>query len=239
MVLSRYTVRARLLISCGLVGALMGIVSDEFFGYRMLGQSWQFHALDNPVLVLIIPMFFGIGLLLLGLIFNGIESYWRGEFRRWLLIDAALLLLYVSLLSGLLYEPLFLGAALALLWYVTGAIAIGGHHWAKQAAVAVGELAHSTLTLVLNTISFVRVGAFALAHIGLTQVVVTLSEAVETRFLSILVLVIGHAMIIALEGLVVFVQITRLVLFEFFIRFLRSEGRFFQPLSSSKFERDR
>jgi V/A-type H+-transporting ATPase subunit I len=38
-------------------------------------------------------------------------------------------------------------------------------------------------------------------------------------------------MIIILEGLIVSVQITRLILFEFFIRFLRAEGRFFQPLS--------
>ena len=239
IVLSRYTFRARILISCGLAGVLMGILFDDFFGYRMLGQPWQFHALENPVLVLFIPMLFGMGLLLLGLVFNGIELYWRGEFRRWLLNDAAVLLLYVSVLSGLLYAPLLLGAALALLWYVVGAIAMGGRHWPKQLAVAFGELAHSSLTLALNTISFVRVGAFALAHIGLSQVVVTLSEAVETPFLSTLVFIIGHAMIIVLEGLVVFVQITRLVLFEFFLQFLRSEGRFLQPLSPSKFHRDR
>jgi V/A-type H+-transporting ATPase subunit I len=184
-------------------------------------------------------MFFGMGLLLLGLIFNGIELYWRGEFKRWLLSDAAILLLYVSVLSSLLYAQLLLGAAFALLWYMAGAMAMGGQRWAKQGAAAIGELAHSTLTLVLNTISFVRVGAFALAHIGLSQVVVTLSEAVETKFLSILLLIIGHAIIIVLEGLVVFVQITRLVLFEFFLQFLRSEGRFFQPTSSSKFRRNR
>lgn len=236
IVLSRYTVRARILISCGIAGALMGILFDDFFGYRMLDQPWQFHALEDPVLVLVIPMIFGIGLLLLGLVFNGIESYWRGEFRRWLLVDAALLLLYLSLLAGLLFEPLFFGAALALPWYIAGAIATGGRRWATRAAIAVGELAHSTLTLVLNTISFVRVGAFALAHIGLTQVVVTLSEAVETQILSVLVLVIGHAVIIVLEGLVVFVQITRLILFEFFLQFLRSEGRFFQPVSSSRID---
>jgi len=34
-----------------------------------------------------------------------------------------------------------------------------------------------------------------------------------------------------LEGLLVFVQTTRLVLFEFFIRFLRAEGRLFRPVS--------
>jgi len=238
MVLSRYTSKARFLISCGLVGALMGVVFDDFFGYQMLNQPWQIHTLDNPVLVLIIPMFFGVGLLLLGLVFNGFELYWRGELHRWLLSDAAVLTLYVSLLMSLLYVQVLLGAAFALLWYVVGAAVMGGRRWAQQAAVAVGELAHSTLTLILNTISFVRVGAFALAHGGLSLVMVTLTEAVETPVLSVLLFIIGHAVIIALEGLVVFVQTTRLVLFEFFTQFLRAEGRFFRPLSSSKSPRD-
>ena len=86
----------------------------------------------------------------------------------------------------------------------------------------------------MNTISFVRVGAFALAHGGLSAVVVTLTESIGNPLLSALVFILGQAMIIALEGLVVFVQTTRLVLFEFFIQFLRAEGRFFQPLESSK-----
>jgi V/A-type H+-transporting ATPase subunit I len=184
-------------------------------------------------------MFFGLGLILLGLIFNGIGLYWRGELRRWLLSDAAVLVLYVSLLLGLLYVELLLGAAFALLWYVSGAVVLGQRPWATQVAVAVGELAHITLTLLLNTISFVRVGAFALAHGGLSMVVVTLTETVETQALSVLLFIVGNAMIIALEGLVVFVQTTRLVLFEFFTRFLRAEGRFFQPLSSSDSPRDR
>ena len=44
------------------------------------------------------------------------------------------------------------------------------------------------------------------------------------------VLVLGNAAIIALEGLVVSIQTTRLVLFEFFIRFLTARGRPFEPL---------
>ena len=44
------------------------------------------------------------------------------------------------------------------------------------------------------------------------------------------VLVIGNIVIIALEGLVVSIQTTRLVLFEFFTRFLRVSGRRFRPL---------
>jgi V/A-type H+-transporting ATPase subunit I len=43
-------------------------------------------------------------------------------------------------------------------------------------------------------------------------------------------LVVGNLVIIALEGLVVSIQTTRLVLFEFFNRFLRGNGRVFRPV---------
>ena len=44
------------------------------------------------------------------------------------------------------------------------------------------------------------------------------------------VLLIGNILVIALEGLVVSIQTTRLMLFEFFIRFLTAGGRAFKPL---------
>jgi V/A-type H+-transporting ATPase subunit I len=45
------------------------------------------------------------------------------------------------------------------------------------------------------------------------------------------VLIAGNALIIALEGLIVSIQTTRLVLFEFFIRFFVAKGRDFRPLA--------
>jgi V/A-type H+-transporting ATPase subunit I len=76
----------------------------------------------------------------------------------------------------------------------------------------------------------VRVGAFALAHAGLSMAVVGLSDATTSMLFTALILLLGNVLIIALEGLVVSIQTTRLVLFEFFIRFLHGEGRPFRPL---------
>ena len=47
-----------------------------------------------------------------------------------------------------------------------------------------------------------------------------------------LVLVLGNALILLVEGLVVSIQTTRLVLFEFFTRFFRAEGREFRALAA-------
>ena len=93
-----------------------------------------------------------------------------------------------------------------------------------------GELIETGLQLVVNTVSFARVGAFALAHAGLSAAVVGIGEATGNRIGYAVALVLGNLLIIALEGLIVSIQTTRLVLFEFFIRFLRGDGRPFKPL---------
>jgi len=43
-------------------------------------------------------------------------------------------------------------------------------------------------------------------------------------------MLLGNIIVIVLEGLVVSIQTTRLILFEFFIRFLQASGRVFKPL---------
>ena len=90
------------------------------------------------------------------------------------------------------------------------------------------------LQLLVNTVSFVRVGAFALAHAGLCAAVIGLADGMQSLAGKSVVLVLGNLLIIVLEGLVVSIQTTRLVLFEFFIRFLRSSARSFKPLSAPR-----
>jgi V/A-type H+-transporting ATPase subunit I len=45
-------------------------------------------------------------------------------------------------------------------------------------------------------------------------------------------MLLGNIIVIVLEGLVVSIQATRLILFEFFIRFLQANGRVFRPLAA-------
>jgi V/A-type H+-transporting ATPase subunit I len=51
----------------------------------------------------------------------------------------------------------------------------------------------------------------------------------------VLILILGNAIIIVIEALVVSIQTTRLVLFEFFTRFLATRGREFRPLRPPSF----
>jgi V/A-type H+-transporting ATPase subunit I len=120
-------------------------------------------------------------------------------------------------------------AAAALIWYV-GGLVFESRRGATSLGGGIGHLFETTLQLAVNTISFARVGAFALAHAGVSLAIVTIADSSSSVVVRITIMVIGNVIVIVLEGLVVFIQTTRLVLFEFFIRFLRGEGRVFRPL---------
>lgn len=86
-----------------------------------------------------------------------------------------------------------------------------------------------------NTVSFVRVGAFALSHAVLNFTILTLTELVggQGTLGGILVLIAGNALIIVLEGMIVAIQVIRLQYYEFFSKFFNESGREFCPF---KFE---
>jgi V/A-type H+-transporting ATPase subunit I len=99
----------------------------------------------------------------------------------------------------------------------------------KALASGFGQLLESSFTLVLNTLSFARVGAFALAHAALEAAVFALAGATGNLAAGVAILVAGNLAVILIEGLVVGIQTTRLVLLEFFMRFFEGSGRPFNP----------
>jgi V/A-type H+-transporting ATPase subunit I len=142
--------------------------------------------------------------------------------------------MYLSLLAALLLPGSLVITLACLLWYLAGSL--HGVHSGQLArlGVALGTLVESIMQLLINTISFVRVGAFALAHGGLSLAFVIMAGATENIVAGFLILLLGNVIVILLEGLVVTIQTTRLVLFEFFIRFLRGSGRMFRPLPAPR-----
>jgi V/A-type H+-transporting ATPase subunit I len=139
---------------------------------------------------------------------------------------------------GLLYAPFDLSAllvaGLGAAWYMLGAVALAKARRFTSIGPAAAEFFEESLRLLVNTVSFTRVGAFALAHAGLSFAVVEVAGAAGSVGYWI-VLALGNVLIIAFEGLVVSIQTTRLILFEFFIRFLTARGREFKPLPPPDF----
>jgi V/A-type H+-transporting ATPase subunit I len=103
------------------------------------------------------------------------------------------------------------------------------------------ELVDGLFALFTNTISFVRIAAFAAVHAGISLALFAMVDTLaQIRFggaLSVLALVAGNAVAILLEGLTVSVQVLRLEYYEFFTKFFRGGGEPFRPLMLGKQEK--
>jgi V/A-type H+-transporting ATPase subunit I len=228
--------QGRFLIPCGLSAILFGFVFGEVFGLEGLLEPLWIKPMEHPLLILIPPMLLGAVLMLLGLIFNGIEAGWRGETRSWLLRDAAVLVMYGTALVGIFHPAAFWVTELALLWYLAGQLFLSQAAPVRTLLTSIALLLQSLFELLLNTLSFLRVGAFALAHAALSSAVLQIADGIANPVAQGLFLLLGHGLILVVEGMVVFVQTTRLILFEFFTHFLKAEGRLFKPLQNPQQE---
>lgn len=221
----------RILIANGASAMLFGVIFGSMFGREDLIPALWLHPVSQPLPVLAVPLVVGALIILLGLILSALESSWRGEWQRWLRLDAPVIVLYlgiVSLFSALDFAMLFISGAL--LWFIIGSF-IQAKGKILPVLASIGGLFETTMQLALNALSFVRVGAFALAHAGLSMAFSIMADSASSMVIALIIMLLGNIIVIVLEGLVVSIQTTRLVLFEFFIRFLQADGRVFKPLN--------
>lgn len=218
----------RLLFAGGISAAAFGFAFGSVFGLHGIVPALWLRPLDDPLPVLAVPLAAGALLLTLGIALDGLQAHWRGRLREWLALEAPLVVVYLGVLAAFADARLLLVAALGVLLHLAGHALHAGS--ARAAFGALGGLLEKSLQILVNTLSFARVGAFALAHAGLSSAIESLMQAADSSLVRALVLVAGNAVVLVLEALVVSVQTTRLVLFEFFIRFMSAGGRSFRPL---------
>ena len=224
---------ARLFVAGGIGAALFGVLFGSVFSLPGIIAPLWVEPLGDPLAVLLVPLYGGSVLLTVGLLLNAIEAHWRGELRGWFCSELWLAVVYVALLVGVLKVGGFAVAVAGAAAFCLGRAASARNPAAGLAAIA--ELVERTLQILINTLSFARVGAFALAHAGLSSAIVALMSASPGIVAKATVLIAGNLLVLVLEGMVVSIQTTRLVLFEFFARFLVAPGRMFRPLPAPPF----
>jgi V/A-type H+-transporting ATPase subunit I len=103
------------------------------------------------------------------------------------------------------------------------------------------EILETASTYISNTVSFLRVGAFALSHAVLSYIVFRFSEELARSgggpagsLSALLVMIFGNALIIVLEGMIVAIQVVRLQYYEFFSKFFTETGVEFSPFRFRK-----
>ena len=83
------------------------------------------------------------------------------------------------------------------------------------------EMFEVLLSFFSNTLSFVRIGAFAVSHAAMMEVVLMLAGFENGATGNWLVIVLGNAFVCAMEGLIVGIQVLRL---ESYFRMCMSEA---------------
>jgi V/A-type H+/Na+-transporting ATPase subunit I len=103
------------------------------------------------------------------------------------------------------------------------------------------EVMETASGYISNTVSFLRVGAFALSHGVLSYIVFRFTEELAGggpigSVSAMVVFIFGNLVIIVLEGMIVAIQVVRLQYYEFFSKFFTETGVEFAPFRFRKSE---
>jgi len=245
----------RLALYCGISSIIFGILFGSIFGVEDLFEGVWRKPMDNVLYFFKVAVYFGIIMITGGIILNVINAIRLRAYK-------ALLFDHAGLISGVMYwcgvavvssflarEPvpvklialgIFLPLILIFLREPISAVIerrkIDFHQgvftYMMETVIEIMEIVTGYLG---NTVSFIRVAAFSLAHVGLFIAVFSLVDMVKGSsggiFYSALILILGNAIVIALEGLVVTIQAIRLEYYEFFSKFFVGGGRSYKPIS--------
>ncbi len=194
----------------------------------------------------------GVVLLIIAMILNIVSCFKRGDTGGALfgVNGVAGLVFYVSLIVGLVCS-LVLGIQLMNTAYVLGLIVlpliliffreplsklIKGERKIFEGGIGsfivdnLFEMFEVALSYVTNTMSFLRVGAFILVHAGMMKVVFVLAGMFGPVGYTITIIV-GNILVMALEALLVGIQVLRLEYYEMFSRFYIGDGRKYEPVT--------
>jgi len=233
----------------GLSSTVFGFIYGSVFGSEKIIPPLIIRPMANINYILITGVVFGITLILGAYIYNiinsGIEkNVERGLFSR---NGAAGLIFYLILLYTIFrvvvthssISPAFIYIMIGLLLLMVFKQPLANKlihadklYQKSPANYYIEEgfgVIETLLSIISNTLSFIRVGAFALNHVGLYIAFATMARMMTTSWGSLAILVLGNIIIIALEGLIVFIQALRLEYYELFTKYFRGDGIEYVP----------
>lgn len=252
------------IISCaGVFSTIFGILFGSFFGFENLFPALWLRPMNNMMTVpfigklntvFIVAIGFGMGLILLCMVFNIINA-WKAHDTEHIWFDTnsvaglvfygsatvsiALILTGHTLPGGILLFIMF-GIPLSLIFFkepLTALVEKKSEVMPKEKGMFIVqglfEMFEVLLSYFSNTLSFVRIGAFAVSHAAMMEVVLMLA-GFESGHLNWIVVILGNLFVSGMEGLIVGIQVLRLEYYEMFSRFYKGTGRKFEPFRPTK-----
>lgn len=239
----------------GLWSTFFGFMYGSLFGFEeILEPVWR-RPMEDIMSTLMTAVAFGVGLILVAMvlnIINGIKaknvekiffdpSGLAGLLCYGSVVVFVLLMLTGHTLPGTIVLCIIVGVPLLAIFLkepLTKLVKKESKLFPPGSKVmffveAFVELFDVVLSYATNTISFVRIGAFALSHAGMMGVVLSLAN-IESGNPNLLIIILGNIVVTGLEGLVVGIQVLRLEYYEMFSRFYRGTGKEFKPYKSKE-----
>ncbi len=234
----------------GLSSIIFGVLYGSVFGSEEIIPALLIRPMANINNMLITAVAFGVIFIFFSYIFGIINAKKESNLKEGLLGENGLagLLFYLLLLYTIFrvfvlhqeFLPLITISLLSLLVIILFKEPLASRLFYKgtessrklSANDYIEEgfgLIEMLLSMLSNTISFLRVGAFALNHVGLYIAFLTLANMMRSAWGNWAVLVIGNIVILTLEALIVFIQALRLEYYELFTKYYRGDGIEYAP----------
>lgn len=254
---------AAIISCCGFFSTIFGFLFGSVFGFedvleplwlRPMSAMTQLPFIGNLNTVFIVAIAIGMGIILLTMVLNVINSlrchdaekaYFDTNGVAGIVFYTALVATVVLYMTG---NTLPATAVLVVMFLIPLLVIFFKEPLAalvekkakimpeeKGMFVVQGcfELFEVLLSYFSNTLSFVRVGAFAVSHAAMMEVVLMLAGA-EAGSPNWLVVILGNLFVCGMEGLIVGIQVLRLEYYELFSRFYKGTGRMFRPYGKTE-----
>ena len=240
-----------ILFICGLSAAFCGILYGNLFSSEHLIPALWIRPAENIMKLFSVTILLGAVIIVVGLCINIINAFINADYTEAFLEKRgmAILILYSAVvLMAVRYATLH---RMPVLWEISVfiiapllAFCLRGvlgpvlfkakrpHDTAEYITETVMDVVEIALSMFANTVSFIRVGAFALSHAGLSIVTYTLAGMADPGLKSaaaIAIVVSGNIFIIGFEGMICGIQSMRLEYYEFFSKFYKGDGVGFSP----------
>ncbi len=241
----------KIIAICGISAMGFGLVYGSVFGNEEL-IPWGFHVLEkeNTMQILLIAVAIGAVLLVVCMAMNIINGIRQRDLDKLLFSPNGLagLVFYVGLAVAVVFQ-FALGKSILTTPYILLVLVLPltliffsgpltklvkrEQDWLPKSFVmfiieSFFEVFETLLSYVSNTVSFLRVGAFAISHAGMMMVVYLLAGGADGGY-SIPTLIFGNLFVTALETMLVCIQVLRLEYYEMFGRFYEGGGKKFSP----------
>ena len=234
-----------LALYCGISSSVFGVLYGSFFGIEF-HQLW-IKPMESILTIFKTCVMFGIVMMTAGIALNIINSFKDRDYLKIIFDKSGLIagVMYwagIALVSKLvvskgafpkIYFYIIIGSIILFLSHPIVEFVVKKKREGIAASFMEGmvDVLEIMMLYLANTVSFIRIAAFCLAHAGLFLSIFALSHLVNSAAGDILVFVLGNALVILLEGLVVSIQSVRLNYYEFFSKFFISGKHAYKPLT--------